>query len=53
MNWDQEIQVEGKKGVKATLTIGELTVSFWQTFERMIWKSLRESCWPDCTTGRF
>jgi hypothetical protein len=23
MNWDREIQVEGKKGDKATLTIGE------------------------------
>jgi hypothetical protein len=24
MNWDQEIEVEGKKGDKVTLTIGEV-----------------------------
>ena len=24
MNWDQEIQIEGKEGDKVTLTIGEL-----------------------------
>ena len=24
MNWDQEIQIEGKEGDKVTLTLGEL-----------------------------
>ena len=34
MNWDQEIQVEGKKGDKVILTIGELHILLLADLQR-------------------